>query len=369
MRKVLFLALILSILIAGCAQQPSQMGKEEKVTVIDLLGRTVEVPKNVSKIVAIGPGALRLITYMKAEDMLVGVENIEKTRFAASRPYSLVIQDEIADLPVIAQGGPDDPKVDVEAILSVKPDVIFASSAVNMQIIESLQEKTGIPVVVISLGESGKFDDEELFESLRLIGKIVRKEERAEEIIDYINSIKEDISNRIADYPDEKKPRVYVGALSFKGGHGIESTQKEFPPFELLKAKNIVKEANVTGNAVFIDREFLLEAQPDIIFIDLNNLNIVKQDYEKNPEFYNSLKAFQNGEVYGIYPFNWYWTNIELALIDTYWIGKVIYPDRFADVNITEKANEITEFFLGEPLYDEIVKEVGELGKIDVGNW
>ncbi|HIH69346.1 iron ABC transporter substrate-binding protein [Methermicoccus shengliensis] len=368
MKKIslLLLVLVLTLAFSGCTQPEQQVGETVKVT--DLAGREVEVPKNVEKIVAIGPGALRLITYMQAEDMLVGVENVEKTPTAA-RPYSLVIQEEIADLPVIAQGGPDDPKVDVEVLLSVKPDVIFASSAVSTQIVEDIQQKTGIPVVVISLGTPGRFDEEELFESFRIIGKVLDKEERAEEIIDYINATIEDLSSRVADYPEDKKPKVYVGALSFKGGHGIESTQKIFPPFEVLEAKNIVKEANVTGNFIQVDKEFLLSAQPDIIFLDANNVQLVKQDYEKNPGFYRSLKAFQNGEVYSIYPFNWYWTNIELALIDTYWIGKVIYPERFADVSIAEKANEISEFFLGEPLYDELVGEIGELGKINVSSW
>ncbi|MDI3502213.1 MAG: iron complex transport system substrate-binding protein [Archaeoglobi archaeon] len=366
MKKIFVLfVLLLALAFSGCSQ-PEKI--EEKIKVTDLAGREVEVPANVSKIVAIGPGALRLITYMQAEDMLVGVENIEKTMYSAARPYSIVIQDEIADLPVIAQGAPDDPKVDVEKLMSVKPDVIFASSAVSMNIIEDIQQKTGIPVVVVSLGTTGRFDEKELFESFRLIGKILGKEERAEEVIQFINSTIEDLSNRVAGYEGEK-PKVYVGALSFKGGHGIESTQKFFPPFEVLKARNIVKEVNVTGNAVMIDKEFLLSAQPDIIFLDINNLNLVKQDYEKNPGFYNSLKAFQNGEVYSIYPFNWYWTNIELAFIDTYWIGKVIYPERFADVDMTEKINEITEFLLGEPLYDEIVNEMGELGRIDVSSW
>lgn len=365
-RASIILVLLLVLAFSGCSQPEQQV--KETIKVEDLAGREVEVPKDVSKIVTVGPGALRLITYMQAEKMLVGVENVEKTPTAA-RPYSLVIQDEIADLPVIAQGGPDDPKVDIEAVMSVKPDVIFASSGVSMDVVEDIQQKTGIPVVVISLGTPGRFDEEELFESLRLIGLILGKEERAEEIIAFLNSVKKDISDRVADYPEDKKPKVYVGALSFKGGHGIESTQKSFPPFEVLEARNIVKEANVTGNFIQVDKEFLLSTQPDMIFLDLNNVQLVKQDYEKNPNFYKSLKAFQNGEVYSIYPFNWYWTNIELALIDTYWIGKIIYPERFADVDIGQKANEITEFFLGEQLYDKLVEDIGELGKIDVGSW
>jgi len=245
MKKLIVILLLLALILSGCAQKEQQ---SEKNVVTDMLGRNVEIPEKVEKIVAIGPGALRLVVYMQAEDMLVGVENMEK-RFSASRPYSIVIQDKIAELPVIAQGGPDDPKVNAEALIKVKPDVIFASSSVSMHIIEDLQQKTGIPVVVVSLGERGRFDEEELFKSLRLMGKILKREDRAEKLISYINSTLEDLAKRVADFPEDRKPKVYVGALSFKGGHGIESTQKNFPPFEVLKARNIVKEANVTGNA------------------------------------------------------------------------------------------------------------------------
>jgi len=226
--------------------------------------------------------------------------------------------------------------------------------------------------VVVNLGEVGelkRFEDKESLYSLRLMGKILKKEKRAEELIAYINSTLEDLAERVADYPEDKKPRVYVGALSFKGSHGIESTYKYFPPFEALKARNVVKEANVTGNAVFVDKEFLLKTQSDIIFIDLCNIQLVKQDYEKSPEYYKSLKAFRDGEVYSIYPFKRYGVNVEVALIDTYWIGKVIYLDKFADVNIEEKASEITKVFLGEELYGKLVGEIGELGKIDVSSW
>ncbi len=49
---------------------------------------------------------------------------------------------------------------------------------------DSLQEQTGIPVVVLSYGELGNFKADEIYSSLRLAGKILGKEERAEEIID-----------------------------------------------------------------------------------------------------------------------------------------------------------------------------------------
>ena len=89
----------------------------------------------------------------------------------------------------------------------------------------------------------------------------------------------------------------------------------------------MVDELNKPGH-VFIDKEKLLEWNPDIIFIDENGLALVKDDYTKNPDFYNSLKAFKDGQVYGILPFNYYTTNIGTALADAYYIGKILYPDK-----------------------------------------
>jgi hypothetical protein len=43
----------------------------------------------------------------------------------------------------------------------------------------------------------------------------------------------------------------------------------------------------------------------------------------------------------------YYNTNIELALLNAYFVGKSLYPDRFKDINMEEKAGEIMKTFLG----------------------
>jgi len=50
------------------------------------------------------------------------------------------------------------------------------------------------------------------------------------------------------------------------------------------------------------------------------------------------LKAFKEGRVYGTLPYNYYRTNIAVALADTYYIGKILYPDKFKDVDPEKKA-------------------------------
>jgi iron complex transport system substrate-binding protein len=113
-----------------------------------------------------------------------------------------------------------------------------------------------------------------------------------------------------------------------------------------------------------VEKEKILEWDPDIIFIDEANLELVKQDYKKNPEFYKSLSAFKNGRVYGQLPYNFYWTNIDTVLADTFWIAKVVFPDRFRDVDPVKRADEVYKFFLGKPLYSKMAKKFGGFVKI-----
>jgi len=354
-RFILVLALISVILLSGCTQSEKSV---EKVTVEDMLGRSVEVPKKVDKIVCVGPGALRMIVYLNAADMVVGVEDAEKNWPIFGRPYRIA-HAEFADMPTIGKGGPS-PVPHPEEIVKVKPDVIFATY-VDVQQADNLQEKTGVPVIVLSYGPLATFSNDEIFKSLRLAGKILGKSKRAEEVVSFIQNTVSDLEKRTEGVEGKS---VYVGGVGYKGQQGIESTECEFPPFVVVNAKNVVDELKKPGH-VFIDKEKLLEWDPEIIFIDENGLALVKQDYAKNPEFYNSLQAFKNKEVYGILPFNYYTTNIGTSMADAYYIGKILYPDRFKDVDPEKKADEIFKFLVGKAVYEEMKKVYGGFTKLD----
>ncbi|HOT95326.1 MAG TPA: iron ABC transporter substrate-binding protein, partial [Methanoregulaceae archaeon] len=49
-----------------------------------------------------------------------------------------------------------------------------------------------------------------------------------------------------------------------------------------------------------------------------------------------------------------YNTNYETVLANAYFVGKVLYPDRFADVDPEKKADEIFSFFIGKPVYTQL---------------
>lgn len=331
----------------------------EKITVTDIAKRTVTVPKNPQRIICVAPGTLRLVCYLGAQDKLVGVEHFEKKR-PVGRPYWLA-NPQLAKLPTIGPGGPKsiNSEPDLEAVLRVKPDVICISY-MKAEKANALQKKLGIPVVVVSYGRFASFDPL-VYESIRLLGKVLDKEKRADEIVAYIEAARKDLINRVKDIDDLKKAKVYVGGIGYKGYQGIESTDASHVPLEWVKARNVAKDSQQKGH-LFIDKEKLILWNPDIIFIDAGGKNLVMEDYRKKPEIYKGLDAVKSKSVRLLLPFNWYMTNIGTAIADAYACGKVLYPEKFSDVNLPKKADEVYSFFLGKPVYQQMKKDFGELG-------
>ncbi|MDI3280566.1 MAG: iron ABC transporter substrate-binding protein [Bacillota bacterium] len=352
------LALVLAVGAGGGSREAEAAPR--KARLVDLAGREVEVPVPAQRVVAIGPGALRLVCYVDGAERVVGVEELEK-RQPTGRPY-LLAHPELAKLPTIGPGGPDSTP-DAEKLVSINPDVIFVAYLVDRAKADELQAKTGIPVVVLSYGRLATFD-EAVYQSLLLIGRVIGKEKRAQEVVSYLQKCQQDLQARTQGIPLEQKPKVYVGAVSMKGSHGIESTQAQYPPFTAINARNVADETGRAGS-LMIDREKLLLWDPELIFLDQGGLNLVLEDYRKNPRFYQSLQAFRQGRVYGLLPYNYYTTNLDTAVADAYYAGKVIFPERFQDVDPARKADEIYRFLLGRPVYEQMAKDYGGFKKLD----
>ncbi|MDR3541020.1 MAG: iron ABC transporter substrate-binding protein [Desulfosporosinus sp.] len=330
--------------------------------VTDLVGREVKVKIPAQRIVGIGPGSLRLVAYVNGTDRVVGIEDMEK-KMPTGRPYMFACP-ELTILPTIGQGGIDT-MPDEEALLSVKPDVIFASYLVDKAKADNLQAKTGIPVVVLSYGQLATFNEEDVYRSLDLVGRVIGTQQRAEEVISYVKKSKADLAQRTQGIADSAKPKVYVGALGMKGTQGIESTQAKYPPFMYIGARNVADETGKSGS-LMIEREKLVSWDPDILFIDEGGYSKVLDDVQKNPAFYQSLSAVKNGQVYGQIPYNFYTTNLDTALADAYYAGKVIFPEKFQDIDPVKKSEEIYSFLLGKPVYEQMAKDYGGFKKLDL---
>ena len=137
----------------------------------------------------------------------------------------------------------------------------------------------------------------------------------------YIENARRDLLKRTETF-DEKKPRVYIGGIGFRGTQGIESTDASYFPLVGVRAKNLAKESAPKGH-LFVEKEKILSWDPDLVFLDGGGLGNIRQDFQKKPEFFRNLKAFRTQKVHVLFPYNWYVTNIDTAIADGYVAGKI----------------------------------------------
>ena len=352
--KILAGCLIL-VMAAACAWAAS-------LTITDIAGRRVTVPADPKRIVCIGPGALRLIVYLEAQNRVTGVEDMEKAN-PDGRPYWMAHL-ELAALPRIGPGGPAgiNKKPDMEAILTVKPDVVFITY-MDKTLADDVQRLLRIPIITLSYGGFATFNTE-FYDSLRIAGRILNREKRSEAVIAYIAAMRAELSRRVSNIPEAQQPTAYVGGIGMRGSQGIESSEKNFLPLAWAGARNIADGAAASeASHVFMSREALLSANPDVIFVDAGGLALITEDFRKKPAFYRVLKAFQTHRVVVLHPFNFYTTNIDTALTDAWAVGKTLYPGRFRDIDLKQKADEIYTFLVGAPVYSRMERSFGVLGR------
>jgi len=349
---------------AGCtgsATSAGTPGSSAVRTITDGSGRTVVVPADITRVVCSSGGTCtRYLVYMGAADRIVAVESGEHYNATTgdSRAYVLA-NPQFADLPYT--GSSSSNSASLEQIINTSPQIVFTMGSANqtgdgLSSADNLQDKTGIPVVSLA---SGSFQDDQskasLYSSFRLIGKVLGREDRAESLIAYTDATIADLENRTKNIPASEQKTAFIGGLSHSGAHGLLSTQSEYMPFIWCHIQNIANGSNIQG--ADFSKEGLIYADPEYIFIDAGTLGVSTEigGFEdiKSPVF-SSIKAVKTGNVYATLPYTNRQTNLETQLVDAYYIGKTVYPDRFADIDPKVKADEIYTMFVGKPVFNQM---------------
>jgi iron complex transport system substrate-binding protein len=223
-----------------------------------------------------------------------------------------------------------------------------------------LQKKLSIPVVVLTHGKFATFDDR-VYDSLRIAGTVLNRKKRAAQVIAFIERARRDLkrkSRKSSLRAVKQDPSVYIGGIGYKGGQGFESTDAAYVPFRWLGIENVATRTGRPGH-VFVDKETLLKWNPDYIFIDGGGLPAVLLDRKRKPDYYRALKAVRQNQVYTLFPYNYYVTNISTAIVDAYFVGKVLYPQRFAAVDLEKKADAVYRFLVGKAVYTQMKRTYG----------
>ena len=382
MKKLLSILLALSMVFAMATCALAEATPVTR-TVVDVWNREVEIPYEVNSIVCLGSMGPRFAAYLDVVDMMVGAEDMDIEKMSVRFDYSPVYHEQLKTLPSVGPGGGSGENNGyAEAIIQAQPDVIIAGY--NEDDCNELQAQTGIPVVSIRYRTKG-FIDEGFYRSMRVFAEVVGAQERCEEVLSYVDACKADLNDRTKDVPDEDKPRAYTGAVTFNGRHGFAFTYVNFPAFTAVNALNVADvlleertgeaaaEAAASGKAYIgndgfeVDLEQIIAWDPDIVFLDPGNMDLVNDEYANNPGFFDSLRAIQEGQVYTMPSTNAAGPNVTYLLINAYYAGTILYPEQFADINLEEKAGEIMELMLGEDFFDQMQEGGLYYGPITIG--
>ena len=351
-----------------------------EITITDMIGREVTiVPGSYRRVVCIGAGALRMYSYIGDVALLAGVEDIDNTTLSerpmmfdsVARPYVLAYGETFNTLPSCGVGGPMAQTAEAEKILSCNPDIVI-SEFEDVEKEDALQEQLGVPVITLKAGSKGVFDDA-FYGSMELLGAVFGKEERAAAINQYVQDQAEEIIARTIAIPEEDKPSVYVCGLGNWGTTDHLMTAENYVSFQIANVKNVLTDTGTQGIQPIEEEKFVsIGGNMDMIIMDAAAVKNIKPLYQEDPTMFDTCKAWQNGEVYLEMAYNAYYTNFEIALINTWFIAKTVYPEQFADIDMTAKTNEVTQVFYGMDLAEEIFacpSSFGGYQKIDTASF
>ena len=361
---------------APAAEEPAPAeapapAEPQEITITDMIGREVAVtPGSYKRVVCIGAGALRMYSYVGDVALLCGVEDIDNTTLAerpkmfdsVARPYMLAYGDTFAALPSCGVGGPQAQTAEAEKILACDPDIVI-SEYEDVEKEDALQEQLGVPVVTLKMGPGGVFD-ENFLGTLRMLGVIFGEEEKAESLVSFIESERAEIEKRTADVPEEQKPAVYICGLGNWGttNHLMTGTEK-YIGFKVANIKNAVTGVDGPAIQAIEEEKFVAIGEDmDIIIMDAAAVKNIKPLYAENPAMFDTCKAWRDGEVYLEMAYNAYYTNCEIALINTWFLAKTVYPELFEDIDMTAKTNEVTQAFFGMDLSEQIFAAPSSFG-------
>ena len=397
MKKMIafLLALTMVLSLAACGNQAAESTvttaattaatteaatESAEIIVTDMIGREVTVtPGSYKRVVCVGAGALRMYSYIGDVNLLAGVEDIDNTTLSerpmmfdsVARPYVLAYGDTFNTLPSCGVGGPMAQTAEAEKILSCNPDIVI-SEYEDVDKAEALQEQLGVPVITLKAGSKGVFDDA-FYGSMELLGKVFGEEEKAATLVKFVQDEAAAISAIVADIPEEEKPSVYVCGLGNWGTTDHLMTAENYVSFQIAGVKNVLNGLGIQGVGPIEEEKFVeLGEEMDIIIMDAAAVKNIKPLYAEDPTMFDTCAAWRNGEVYLEMAYNAYYTNFEIALINTWFIAKTVYPEQFADIDLTAKTNEVTKMFLGQELAEEIFacpSSFGGYQKIDTATF
>lgn len=316
------------LIIAGCGQLTTNKDESDgHLKVTDFRGKEVVLKQPASRIVCLIESALSGLYMLDAYPQVVGISTGVYNE--GTFPQYALLDERISAKTLPTAGNWD--FINLESIVSLKPDlvIIWASQSES---IDAIEEK-GIPVYAVFI-ES--FED--VYKEISDFGILTDRKNKADSIINYTKTEVMELSGKVADM-NEKKSVYFMWSQGLLETSGTTSTVNDL--IELAGAKNACR---IPKEHVIINKEVLLEYNPDIILMWQNNRQS-PEDLLKLPEL-SAIRAAKSGDIYELPSVFWcdLWTLKYQFAVKI--LTKYCYPDKFVDMDLeVEKRKMILSLY------------------------
>ncbi|MBO3801487.1 MAG: helical backbone metal receptor [Thermoproteota archaeon] len=302
------------------------------VNIEDMDGRLVKIPEKINRTVVLSGGVVELMCIWGIGNKLVGT-----TSFIKNHPVigKLIGNNNVTDV------GFSSSNIDVEKIISLKPDLVIAynpkfyGSSTYKNEIQQIENK-GIPVIYIYVRSLPEF-----YKLILLIGRIFNLTTPANSTISYVQSLMNLVKNESSNIPESKRVKV----LFLYGSPTVVQTVQGDASFindliENAGGENVIK----NSGQEFVKASFkdIASWNPDVIVI-WSYPSEFSPEYLMNISDLSNVSAIKYGRVYK-QPESLdgsIWT-IRSALFDA-WLLKVFYKN--TSINFTKIANDFSRRF------------------------
>lgn len=336
---LLVLVMLICMTSCGVNNPNAKDSQTDVVTFTDDVGRQVQVPAEISRIVPSGPLA-QMILFAIAPDMFVGL--------ASKWPASAqgIIDQKYLDLPYLGQlyGSAD---LNVEELALANPQLIIDIGAEKGSVAEDmdkLQQQTTIPTVFIDSTL------ETMPQTYRTLGKLLGREEKGEELAQFCERVYARTESIMKQVGDQK-----VNALYILGEEGLNVIAKNSYHAELLDmlTNNLAVVENPvskgSGNAVSMEQIALWN--PDFVIFGPDSI------YETVDELaaWSEINAIVNHNYVEVPDIPHNWMSMPPAVqryLGLIWLTAELYPD-YCDYDVKAEIMAYYKLFYGYVLTEE----------------
>lgn len=281
MKKLLslFISMIfISSILVGCSKPAANEEKKENktaatypMTMTDSYGKEVTINKKPEKIISLGPNTTEIVFALGLGDKLVG-----RTDFC-DYPSEVSKIESIGSLM----------EPNVEKIVSLKPDLVLASTHVKEDVVNKLRD---LGITVLAVYEKDSFEG--TFTIIEKIGTVLGETEKAKKVTDDMKAKISSVETKTKSVTN--KPKVYY-VVDFGANGDFTAGGDTFinKIIELSGGENIAKDLQGWQYSF----EKIVQNDPDII-ICTSNFG-AKNNLINDPK-YKELRAVKEGKVFEI---------------------------------------------------------------------